>query len=182
MTTASDRLELLDPAGYRARLKTALDGRRPLDVLGETPGGLRGIVADRSADLLRQRPFADKWTPNEILSHLMDVEWVFGYRTRTMVCDDRPTLIGIDQDLWVRTQRHNERDPGEILDTFSALRRLNLVFWGGLTGDQLERVGVHSERGDESVGLMLTMLAGHDLVHIDQLRRYLDAVDDRGPS
>jgi hypothetical protein len=36
---------------------------------------------------------------------------------------------------------------------------------------------MHNERGPESLGLMLCMNAGHDLSHIDQLTRYLAAIE-----
>ncbi|MHC4993085.1 MAG: DinB family protein [Planctomycetota bacterium] len=114
---------------------------------------------------------------DQILGHLMDVEWVFGFRTRTMVCDERPTLSGIDQDLWTAAQEHNERDPRDLLESFRTLRELNLRFWRSLSPEQRQSVGVHAERGEERVETMLHMLAGHDLVHLDQLVRYIAAID-----
>ena len=35
----------------------------------------------------------------------------------------------------------------------------------------MQRVGVHSERGEESVAHMIKMYAGHDLLHLAQLER-----------
>jgi len=37
-------------------------------------------------------------------------------------------------------------------------------------------VGVHGERGEESVERMVPLYAGHDLVHLRQIRRILSAV------
>jgi hypothetical protein len=176
MDRADDRLELTDPAAYRARLAAALGGRKPLDALRATPAALHALVGPVSAAALRQRPFPGKWTPNEIVAHMLDAEWVFGYRTRTIVCDERPAIIGIDQDRWVDVQRHNDHEPIELLESFEALRRINLRFWATLDEGQLGRVGVHAERGEEPVGLMLTMLAGHDQVHLEQIGRYLEAI------
>jgi hypothetical protein len=40
----------------------------------------------------------------------------------------------------------------------------------------LQRTGQHNERGPESLAVMLRMLAGHDLSHLDQIARYIRAV------
>ena len=58
---------------------------------------------------------------------------------------------------------------------FRGLRSFNLAVWKQMTPSDFERVGKHNERGDESLGTMIRMLAGHDLSHIDQINRYLEA-------
>jgi hypothetical protein len=45
-----------------------------------------------------------------------------------------------------------------------------------MTAAELARVGVHNERGPESLELMRRMSAGHDLSHVDQIGRYVAAV------
>jgi hypothetical protein len=41
------------------------------------------------------------------------------------------------------------------------------------------RVGVHSERGEESIGHMMKMYGGHDILHRRQLERIRRAVSLR---
>lgn len=178
MPASATRIEQVDPKGYQAKLQALLGDRDPLEVLAATPATLGEIVAARSAAEFQARPFSGKWTPNEILGHLLDAEWTFGYRVRTIACDERPTIVGMDQECWVTAQGHYERHPAELLLGFSMLRKLNLELWRRLTPAQLERVGIHQERGEESLRLMLRMEAGHDLSHIDQIQRYLTAIDE----
>ena len=52
---------------------------------------------------------------------------------------------------------------------------------GGVEAD-VRRVGVHSERGEESVAHMIKMYAGHDLLHLAQLARIRRAVSSVSPS
>ena len=40
----------------------------------------------------------------------------------------------------------------------------------------LARIGMHSERGEESLGYMLKLYAGHDIVHLRQIERIRRAV------
>src|SRR3970282_1137759 len=52
-------------------------------------------------------------------------------------------------------------------------RGWNLALLGSMPDGDLDRVGVHSERGEESVRHMVRLYAGHDLVHLAQVRRIL---------
>jgi hypothetical protein len=164
-----------DPAAYRRKLDGFLGNGDPLTVLSQTADTLAGIVAEHPAKTLRARPFPGKWTPNEVIGHLSDSEWVYGFRMRLILCEDKPTILGMDQDLWVAGQEHNDREPRELVEMFRSLRNFNQTLWRRMGSNELARVGRHNERGDESLGQMLRMLAGHDLSHIDQINRYIEA-------
>jgi hypothetical protein len=167
-----------DAPAYRRKLDEFLGNRDPMTVLGQTADALAKIVAENPATLLRKRPFPGKWTPNEVIGHLSDSEWVYGYRMRLILCEDKPTILGMDQDLWVAGQHHNDREPRDLLEMFRAMRHFNLAIWKRMGSDEHARVGRHNERGEESLGQMFRMLAGHDLSHIDQITRYLAAAKE----
>jgi len=147
--------------------------------LAQTTSTLADIVHKHSATVLRTRPFEGKWTPNEVIGHLADSEWVYAYRLRLILCDDNPTILGMNQDLWVAGQRHNEREPSELVEMFRTMRQFNLALWKRMSPADLKRTGRHNERGPESLGVMLRMLAGHDLSHLDQITRYIQAIRQR---
>ena len=161
---------------YREKMFSLLGERNPLDVMAETASALAEIVSKYPAAVLRTRPFAGKWTPNEIIGHLTDSEWVYGYRLRLILCEDNPTILGTKQDAWVAALRYNELEPSELVDIFRVLRQLNLDAWQRTSPAEMERAGHHNERGPESLGVMLRLLAGHDLSHLDQITRYIQAV------
>jgi DinB superfamily len=161
---------------YRNRVLGFLGDQDPLQVLGRTADVLAEIVRDHGRKRMQIRPIEGKWTPCEVLGHLCDCEWVYGYRARLILCEDNPPILGMDQDLWVAGQRYNEREPIELAEEFRYLRKHNLRMWRGLTPQELERTGQHNERGRESLGLVRTLLAGHDLLHLDQMKRLLMAI------
>ena len=163
-------------AAYRKRVLGFLGNQDPVHVLGRTADVLGEIVRENDRQRLRVRPIEGKWTPCEVIGHLCDCEWVYGYRARLILCEEHPAILGMDQDLWVAGQRYNEREPIELAEEFRYLRKHNLRMWRGLTPQELERTGQHSERGPESLGLIRTMLAAHDLLHLDQLQRLLMAI------
>ena len=101
-----------------------------------------------------------------MLQHLADSDLVWGWRVRLILAHDRPTITGYDQDLWAERLRYELADPAESLATFDALRRANLRLLEGATAADLARVGVHAERGEESVVHLVRLYAGHDLLHL----------------
>ncbi|MDO8632576.1 MAG: DinB family protein [Phycisphaerales bacterium] len=177
MTVSPATIEKGNNAAYQQKLLGLLGDRVPIAVMGETADVLAKIVERHPAKVLRTRPFPGKWTPNEIIGHLSDSEWVYGFRIRLILCEEKPTILGMDQELWVTGQKHNDREPADLLAMFRNLRANNLALWRKMGPTELARCGMHNERGPESLGLMLRMNAGHDLSHIDQITRYLAAIE-----
>ena len=150
-----------------------LGSREPIDVLAETSESLEDIVTQHSIEELQRRTDAS-WTGVEILVHLTDMEWIFGFRARTILCDDKPRLPEIDQNAWVSVQRPNDWPPEQVIVDFRALRGVNLQMWKRMTESDLERTGEHAGAGITiSLGTLLRVHAGHDLRHLIQLRKTL---------
>ena len=171
-----------EPNDFFEKMVALVGGREPLDVLAATPAVLRQIVEQYTVSDLRCRPYPGKWTPNEILGHLVDHEIVSGFRFRSVLFGDEPVLQGYPQEQWVSGQNHQEGDLVEFLTTFQALRHLHLRLWRGLGENALKKVGHRADRGKESVALMLRTMAGHDLSHIDQMQRYSAAARQKNAS
>ncbi|HEY0511056.1 MAG TPA: DinB family protein [Thermoanaerobaculia bacterium] len=165
---------------FRAYVKSllqALGSREPLAVLAETPEALRQAVAglSREQDGAPERP--GKWSVRQVVQHLADSELVGAFRFRMVLAHDAPELPAYDQDLWADRLRYQEADLATALDDFAALRALNLRVLRRATPDELEnRVMRHAERGDEPLGYMASLYAGHDLVHLAQIRRIRQAI------
>jgi DinB superfamily len=85
-------------------------------------------------------------------------------------------LAGYDQDLWVERLHRDDVDLEAALGEFTAVRRANLRLLERTTPEDRERVGVHSERGEESLGHLMRLYAAHDLIHLRQLARIRQAV------
>jgi hypothetical protein len=163
------------PAEYQRLLVGLVGDRDPYDVQAEQPEQLADVLRDAGADV-RTRPRPGEWSVLECAGHLMDAEIVMAGRYRWTLAQERPSMIGYDQDLWVERLRHNEDDPDELMAVFGALRRANLELWGRMPVEDRSRVAVHAERGPESYDLSFTMLAGHGIFHLAQAHRAIAAV------
>jgi hypothetical protein len=162
---------------YVHSLLQALGSREPLAVLAEMPAALRRAVAglSREQDGTPERP--GKWSVRQVVQHLADSELVGGFRFRMVLAHDAPALPGYDQDLWAERLRYQDADLATSLADFAVLRTLNLRVLRRATPDDLvHRVMRHAERGDEPLGHMMSLYAGHDLVHLAQIRRIRQAI------
>jgi DinB superfamily len=156
---------------YVSAVLGLVDGQEPVDVLERTPPTLSQVTGGLTAEQLKRPEAPGKWSMNQVLQHLADSELVWSFRLRMVLAHDRPSIAGYDQDLWATRLGYADGDPKEAVERFSSLRRTNLALLMSLTPAELKRVGVHSERGEESVEHMIRLYAGHDLLHLRQLER-----------
>jgi uncharacterized damage-inducible protein DinB len=161
---------------YIAGLLHALGTQSPLEVLRHTPSRLRDAVQGLSEDQLHRREAPDRWSVAHVLQHLADSELVGAYRFRMILAHDRPDIQAYDQDLWAERLHYDLADPSESLDDFTAIRAANVRLFERSTPTERERVGIHAERGEESLAFLQRVYAGHDIVHLRQLARIRQAI------
>jgi DinB family protein len=160
-------------ADYVRALLDLLGQKNPIEVLGELLPWLDNRSRGAADTMLRRPEKPGKWSAIEVIQHLADSDLVAGFRIRMVLAEDRPVLQGYDQDRWASEFRYAEVSLSQALDQLRGLRAANLNLWRHLTPAQLERVGLHSERGPESAGHIIRLMAGHDLVHRRQIDRIL---------
>jgi hypothetical protein len=163
-------------AAYTSAVLELLGDREPTAVLREMPVALPRAVEGLSPQQLRESERPGKWSIGQILQHLADSEVVWAWRMRLILAQDRPRLTGYDQDLWAERLHYDEADPSDALELFTVLRRANLRLVDGASTADLKRVGVHVERGEESLEHLCRLYAGHDLLHLRQIGRVRRAV------
>ncbi len=159
---------------YIQRIQGKLAGQRPLKVLAATSKKLARLIQGKSPARLRKRPAPDKWSAAEIIAHLADVEIVQSWRVRSILGAPGLPIQAFDQDSWVVAGHYDKRDPRKSFEQFRVLRETNLALLKTLTSDQWTHSGMHSERGEESVERITSMLAGHDINHLEQVEKILE--------
>ena len=153
------------PERYRA----ALGDDDPLFAMAEAPERLRKLVRGLTEEQLATAPAPGKWSIKQIVAHLADGEVILGSRYRFAAAHERPPIAGYDQDLFVERLGVENTTTEELLADFELARAVNLGLLQRLPEGALERVGIHAERGEESIAKMVAMYAGHDRVHLEQI-------------
>jgi uncharacterized damage-inducible protein DinB len=163
-------------AAYVRAVLELLGDREPVAVLREMPLALPRAIEGLSPQQLRMPEGPGKWSIGHILQHLADSEIVWAWRMRLILAQERPQLTGYDQDLWADRLHYDEAEPTDALELFAVLRRANPRLVERASPIDLERVGVHVERGEESLEHLRRLYAGHDLLHLRQIERVRHAV------
>lgn len=158
-------------ARYTAAILAKLGDRDPFDSMRAMPAALTRAIAGLTPAQIARPEGPGKWSILQVLQHLTDSELVGAYRFRLILAADRPELVGYDQDAWVARLHAGDTDPEDLIARFAALRRGSLRLFEAATPAERERYGIHSERGQESINLLIRLYAGHDLVHLAQLDR-----------
>ena len=158
---------------YVRALLDVLGERDPLEVLGELDGWLDQRFSGVPEAALRRPEAPGRWAAADVVQHLADSELVLGFRMRMILTEDRPALQGYDQDRWAGMLRYSDVPLGEARAQLRALRTANLRVLRPLGPAEMQRVGMHSERGPESLGHLVRLMGAHDLVHRGQIDRIL---------
>jgi hypothetical protein len=162
-------------SSYVPALLDLLGARDPLEVMAELLPWIEVRLRGIGEPVLRRPEAPGKWSVIQVIQHLADSDLVASYRIRMVLSEDRPSLQGYDQDRWATDFHYDQAPLALAMNQLRALRAANLHLWKQLTPQQLERVGIHTERGPESAGHMLRLMGAHDLVHRRQIDRILSS-------
>ena len=162
MTTVTD-------GSYRERILGLLGERNPMESLPETAARVEGLARKLGDARLAKGWGPGKWTGKQVLAHLADAEVGIGFRIRQVLAEDDHRIQPFDESAWAR--RYDHVDHEAALASFLALRRWNLGLLRTLTPADLAREALHPERGPETLGTIVRLLAGHDLNHLAQLEK-----------
>jgi hypothetical protein len=158
---------------YVQRIVGYAQGQQPLKIQAASAKKLERLLKGVPAAKLRKRPAPDKWSVAEIMAHLADSEIVTGFRVRQILGTPGTPIPAYDQDAWAKACRYEKRDARKSLEIFRVLREANLGLLKSLSAEQWKHHGMHSERGAETVERLVTLIAGHDLNHTQQIERIL---------
>jgi len=157
------------PDMYIHRILSFLEGKDPLKVQAATPARISRLVRNSSPARLRKRPAPGKWSVAEILAHLADTEVVVAYRLRAILGAPGSPIPAFNQDDWATAMEYSKQNPKDSINSFRAVRELNLRLLKRIRAEQWKEFGMHAERGRETVERLVHLIAGHDLNHLAQI-------------
>ena len=130
--------------------------------------------------LLRYAP--GKWSPKQVLLHLVDAERIFTYRALRFARGDAQELPGFDENSFAANSEADDRPLAALLAEYQAVRAATLAFFSILNAGQLDQAGRASGH-PVSVRALLFIAAGHEQHHLRILReRYWPLLPAAGVS
>jgi uncharacterized damage-inducible protein DinB len=127
---------------------------------------LRQAVAGMSREQVVARPVAGKWSTLEVVCHLADFDPILADRMKRVIAEDRPTLVGADENRFAAALAYHARDMDEELTIIDRTRSQLARILRTLPDEALARVGVHNERGPRTLEQLLTTATNHIPHHV----------------
>ena len=124
----------------------------------ELPG--RAIEALNKDDLLAV-PVPGTWSIQQIILHLMDSDLIGSDRMKRVAAEDRPTLLGYDESAFASKLGYEHLDTALATEVFRLNRQLTAQVLRRLPDDAFKRIGLHNERGKETLEEMVRDYADH---------------------
>lgn len=106
----------------------------------------------------------DEWSALEVIGHVADMAEVFAERVRRMVSEDRPRLLGVDQDAVHAERRNDQRDPMEFAKRLQAAHGEIVQLLANRVNRA--RTGIHGEWGEIDAAHVAAYQARHAHEHV----------------
>jgi hypothetical protein len=123
-------------------------------------------VAEEAA---QTAPAPGKWSPKEVLGHVIDTERIMSCRALRIARGDQTPLPGFDQDPYVIEGRFARRSLADLLEEMQAVRAATVCLLRGLPAEAWLRAG-SVDGNTATVRALAWIIAGHELHHVHLLR------------
>lgn len=118
-------------------------------------------TAGLAAEQLSSHPVAGRWSIQQVLLHLMDVDLIGSYRIKRILAEDNPAFDLFDEVAFSERLGYERQDAVAAGEVFRLNRLLMANMLRHLSGSDLERVGRHAEVGPVSVGQFVRLYVHH---------------------
>jgi hypothetical protein len=145
--------------------------------LGEASGELRRALDGVPRRMLMRHGEGkdEDWCLLSQMVHLRDVERGFNAQTEAILGGIEEAIPHVDIDGIPFEDEYREEDEDEVLEEFHYLRRHTAYMLWDLMPGEWERAGVHPYRGRVTLLQLVREMYQHDLEHLWQVRRMIEA-------
>lgn len=127
---------------------------------------LRKSIAGMTREQVKARPVPGKWSTLQVVAHLADFDPILADRMKRVIALDRPTLIGADENRFAAELAYDDRDIDEEMNIIANTRSQMAKILRRQPDAVLERIGVHTERGELTLERLLTITTNHIPHHV----------------
>jgi len=148
-----------------------------LGIMASTPAVLRSFTSALITEQWRHEPGGEDWTLNEIVCHLRDTEREV-HRLQLDMLIERPDAFipRPDTSVWASERDYLSEDGPVALAEFTTARLENLDKLRNLEEEVWSRKARHAIFGPTNVTEIISFVADHDRMHIQQIWKSLPSV------
>ncbi|NJB83925.1 DinB family protein [Wenyingzhuangia aestuarii] len=129
------------PFFYDRYIDLIADGIDVVEELKATENELEVLKADfiKNQDY-QYKP--GKWTPKDILQHLIDTERIMAYRALALVRGEQQELLGFEEDKYAKNTNVKNRTVEDLLEEFKVVRKATIYQFQNFTEEMFLKTGV----------------------------------------
>lgn len=134
---------------------------------------LSGLLSRLSESQWDERNDPDRFTPREVIAHLLDWEPIFRQRMVGTLAEDGFVPTPYDEGERAVELSYETWDFRASLDDFLAEREITVQWLRQVTPEEMLNCAQHPEWGPMSIQVQMQNLLGHDQYHAKQVLEYL---------
>ena len=158
---------------FQSRYIQAVTGDDALKTVRENISIVENFFNNIPAEKLHFRYAEGKWTPIEILGHIIDAERILAYRALCIARGEKQSLPGFEEEDYVKATNFEKLSLKNLLQHYKAVRKANILLFKTFTAKEMKRIG-KANNISYSARAMVWLIAGHELHHLTVLKeRYL---------
>ncbi len=125
-------------------------------------------ISKKLIDFQDYRYDTGKWTPKEVLQHIIDAERIFAYRALCVSRLESQALLGFDENAYANNSNANNRSIENLLKEFKLVRQSTIILFESFNDDMLHLSGISSHIKISSLAIGFTII-GHAKHHLNIL-------------
>lgn len=146
-----------------------VEGDDVLTAIEQQSSATQKLLASLDESRAAYRYAEGKWSVKEVIGHIIDAEWILGYRALCIARGDTQPLPGFDEESYVRNANFDAWRLGDLSEAYALARRATIVFFRNLPEEAWTRRGTANGFG-VTVRALAWTIAGHELHHLKTLR------------
>lgn len=157
------------PAYYKPYV-SKVETSNVVESLSEKWKDLEDMFMNMSAENADYSYAVGKWTPKQILQHIIDTERILSQRALRFARKDMTQLPGFDHEMYTQVVQVNDRDIKDLWVEFQCVRESTKFLYKSFSEKELKREGFAN-------GMVLSVenqgfiIAGHAIHHGEVIKR-----------
>ena len=119
---------------------------------------------------------AGEWSAAYVLHHMCDGEMHFATRYLTSLADDNPDIVLFNEDVYPDRLQYAKRDVFASIAAIQGIQLATANILSAIPESDWSRTSKHPERGLITLRDLVTLAAGHNKSHAEQLQGIIDAL------